>query len=68
MPPSADTVNAETKLLDATHFVYEFASDGDANKGVLKFYDARYDSSLLQLATNVWEREGYSCFQKPPYQ
>ena len=23
---------------------------------------------MLQLATNAWEREGYSCFPEPPYQ
>lgn len=68
VPPSADSVNAATKHLDATHFDYEFASDGDANKGELSFYDARYDSSVLQLATNAWERDGYSCFPEPPYQ
>ena len=67
-PPSADSVNAATKHLDATHFDYEFASDGDANNGVLSFYDARYESSVLQLATNAWKREGYSCFPEPPYQ
>ena len=68
VPPSADSVNAATKHLDATHFDYEFASDGDANKGVVSFYDTRYDSSVLQLATNAWEREDYSCFPEPPYQ
>ena len=68
VPPSADSVNAATKHLDATHFDYEFASDGDANKGVVSFYDTRYDASVLQLATNAWESEGYSCFPEPPYQ
>ena len=68
VPPSAESVNAATKHLDATHFDYEFARDGDANKGVVSFYDVRYDSSVLQLATNAWEREGYSCFPEPPYQ
>ena len=62
VPPSADSVNAATKHLAATHFDYEFASDGDANKGVVSFYDTRYDSSVLQLATNAWQRDGYSCF------
>ena len=53
VPPSAESVNAATKHLDATHFDYEFARDGDANKGVVSFYDVRYDSSVLQLATNA---------------
>jgi len=57
VPPSADSVNAATKHLDATHFDYEFARDGDANKGVVSFYDVQYDSSVLQLTTNAWERE-----------
>ena len=64
--PSAESVNAATKHLNETHFDYEFASDGDANKGVVSFYDARYDSSVLQLA-NMGAR-GYSCFPEPPYQ
>ena len=66
VPPSADRVNAATKHLDATHFDYEFASDGDANKVVVSFCDTRHDSSVLQLATKAWEREGYSCFPEPP--
>ena len=61
-------VRAATKHLDATHFDYEFASDGDADKGVVSFYDTHYDSSVLQLATNAWQRDGYSCFPEPPYQ
>ena len=61
-------MKAASKHLDATHFDYELASDGDANKGVVSFYDTRYDSSVLQLATNAWERDGYSCFPEPPYQ
>ena len=68
VPQSAESVKAASKHLDATHFDYEFASDGDANKGVVSFYDTRYDSSVLQLATNAWQRDGYSCFPKPPYQ
>ena len=39
VPPSAESVKAASKHLGATHFDYELASDGDANKGVVSFYD-----------------------------
>lgn len=37
VPASAESVKAASKHLDATHFDYEFASDGDTNKGVVSF-------------------------------
>ncbi|ACO68233.1 hypothetical protein MICPUN_65031 [Micromonas commoda] len=68
--PDATSVKSVTKHANYVHYDYNFASDGDSNKGVISFYDDRYASSVLQKtnqAANDWKRDGYSCYPEPPY-
>ena len=37
--PDATSVKSATKLANYVHYDYDFASDGDSNKGVISFYD-----------------------------
>ncbi|ACO68251.1 hypothetical protein MICPUN_64982 [Micromonas commoda] len=69
-PPDTTNVKAATKHANNVHYDYDFASDGDSNKGVISFYDERYASSVLQKtnqASEDWKRDGYSCYPEPPY-
>ncbi|ACO68194.1 predicted protein [Micromonas commoda] len=68
--PDATNVKSVTKHANYVHYDYDFASDGDSNKGVISLYDDRYASSVLQKtnqAANDWKRDGYSCYPEPPY-
>jgi len=68
--PKAENIKAVSKLLNATHFDFEFADLGDGNTGIVSLYDQRYSSSVLQTLTvdQDWFKDGYSCFPEPPYQ
>ncbi len=68
--PDTSNVKAATKHANAVHYEYNFATDGDSNKGVISFYDIAYATSVLQKtnqATEDWKRDGYSCYPEPPY-
>mmetsp|Transcript_12214 Transcript_12214/g.49033 ORF Transcript_12214/g.49033 Transcript_12214/m.49033 type:complete len:440 (-) Transcript_12214:352-1671(-) len=68
--PDTTNVNAATKHANVVHYDYNFASDGDSNKGVVSVYDVAYASSVLQKtnqASDDWKRDGYSCYPEPPY-
>ena len=69
-PPDTSNVKAATKHANAVHYDYNFATDGDSNKGAVSFYDVAYASSVLQKtnqATDDWKRDGYSCYPESPY-
>ena len=67
--PAATNIKSVTKHANYVHYDYDFASDGDSNKGVISFYDDRYASSVLQNTNQAtdWKRDGYSCYPEPPY-
>jgi len=68
--PDTTNVKAATKHANAVHYDYNFATDGDSNKGVVSVYDIAYATSVLQKttqATEDWKRDGYSCYPEPPY-
>ena len=68
--PDATNIESVTKHANYVHYDYNFASDGNSNKGVISFYDDRYSSSVLQKtnqASEDWKRNGYSCYPEPPY-
>ena len=46
--PDTSHANAATKHADVIHYDYNFATDGDSNKGAVSFYDVAYATSVLQ--------------------
>ena len=44
--PDATNVKSVTKHANYVHYDYDFASDGDSNKGAISFYDDRYAYNL----------------------
>ena len=60
--PDTSNVKVATKHANVIHYDYNFATDGDLNKGAVSFYDVAYATSVLQKtnqATEDWKRDGF---------
>lgn len=64
---NTDNIIAVVKSDDAsTQFDYRFATQGDSSL-VMSIHDDRVASSVLQVTSDGWSRDGFSCFPEPPY-
>ena len=64
---NTDNIIAVVKSDDAsTQFDYRFATQGDSSL-VMSIHDDRVASSVLQVTSDGWSRDGFSCFPELPY-